>query len=59
MNRALGQLRANELTPIHRRKNLRHDVIGDTTSLRDAFGFVECPVDTEINSALAIFFFSL
>ena len=34
-------------------------VIAHTPALRDAFGLVECPMDAEVNSALAVLFFGL
>src|SRR5437879_12524972 len=42
-----------------REKGVVEDVIGDVAALGDGLGFVERPVDAEINPALAVFFFGL
>src|SRR2546430_17635656 len=42
-----------------RREGVVEDVVGDAAALGDGLGFVERPVDAEINPALAVFFFGL
>ena len=42
-----------------REKGVVEDVIGDVAALGDGLGFVERPVDAEINPALAVLFFRL
>src|SRR5207244_13279427 len=42
-----------------RREGVVEDVVGDVAALGDGLGFVERPVDAEINPALAVFFFRL
>ena len=44
---------------VERRKRVVEDVVGDVAALCDALDFVEPPMDTEVNAALAVFFFSL
>src|ERR1700736_2858017 len=41
------------------REGVVEDIVGDVAALGDPLGFVERPVDTEINPALAVFFFRL
>jgi len=41
------------------REGVVEDVIGDVPALSDALGFIEPPMNTEVNAALTIFFFSL
>ena len=45
--------------PMYRRENVFEYVIGDAAALRDTLGFIERPVDAEINAALAVLFFRL
>src|SRR5256886_16086633 len=40
-----------------RREGVVEDVVGYVAALGDRWGFVERPVDAEINPALAVFFF--
>ena len=47
------------LSFVHRKKRVGKHVISHATSLHDRFCFVECPVNTEIDSALAVFLFRL
>ena len=42
-----------------RREGVVEDVVGYVAALGDRLGFVERPVDAEINPALAVFFFRL
>src|ERR1700730_12858718 len=41
------------------REGVVEDVVGHVAALGDGLGLVEVPVDAEINSALAVFFFGL
>src|SRR5256885_13496355 len=41
------------------REGVVEDVVGHVAALGDSLGFVERPVDAEINPALAVFFFRL
>jgi hypothetical protein len=36
-----------------------NDIVANLFALRQAFGFVEGPVNAEVNSALSVFFFGL
>jgi hypothetical protein len=47
------------LRSVHRKKRIRKHVVGHPPPLSDAFCLVERAVNTEINSALAVFLFRL
>ena len=44
---------------VNRQERVIENVVGDASTLTDAGSLIEVPVDAEINSALAIFFFGL
>ena len=50
---------SEELMFADRCEGVVEDVVGDVAALGDGLGFVELPVDAEINPALAVFFFRL